>query len=89
MPLPHYGVLKAHPVNRRLGSGRNPYYQILAVDEHDRYRVAVNVKSKLPPSELEYLIAVRSATLFGPLPAPLDRLRVFSCSNRVSRISDR
>lgn len=56
MPLPHYGVLKARPVDRRLGSGRNPHYQILAVDEHDRYRIAVNVKSKLPPSELEYLI---------------------------------
>lgn len=56
MPLKHYGVLKARPVDRRLGTGSNPHYQILAVDEQDRYRLAVNVKSQLAPSELQYLI---------------------------------
>jgi uncharacterized protein YukJ len=56
MPLKHYGVLKATPVDRRLGTGANPHYQILAVDNDDRYRLAVNVRSKLSPSELQYLI---------------------------------
>lgn len=59
MPLKNYGVLKATPVDRRLGSGDNPHYQILAVDEQDRYRLAVNVKSKQWPSELAYLIVPR------------------------------
>ncbi|WP_077730061.1 MULTISPECIES: DUF2278 family protein [unclassified Methylocaldum] len=56
MPLKNYGVLRATPVDRHLGTGDNPHYQILAVDDQDRYRLAVNVKSKLWPSELSYLI---------------------------------
>jgi uncharacterized protein YukJ len=56
MPIDHYGVLKATAIDRRLGTGENPHYQILVVDDTDRYRLAVNVKSQLAPSELEYLI---------------------------------
>ena len=56
MSLKHYGVLKASPVDRRLGTGENSHYQILVVDDNDRYRLAVNVKSKQAPSELMYLI---------------------------------
>jgi uncharacterized protein YukJ len=59
MPLKNYGVLKAKPVDRRLGTGENPHFQILAVDEQDRHRLAVNVKSQLAPSELQYLIVPR------------------------------
>jgi uncharacterized protein YukJ len=57
MPLHAYGVLKGRPISRRLGSGSSPHYQIHIVDEAGiNYRIAVNVKSKLAPSELMYYI---------------------------------
>ena len=57
MALKHYGVLKGRPISRRLGSGSSPHYQIRVVDEAGTdYRVAVNVKSRLAPSELMYHI---------------------------------
>jgi uncharacterized protein YukJ len=56
MALKHYGVLKGRPVGRILGTGQNPHYQIHVVDHSTDYRIAVNVASKLAPSELEYLI---------------------------------
>ena len=56
MPLKNYGVLKGRPIDRRLGSGRNPHYQIHVIDDTADYRVAVTVTSQLAPSELEYLI---------------------------------
>ncbi len=59
MPIKSYGVLKATAVDRRLGTGENPHYHILAVDDHDRYRLAVNVKSQVAPSELEYVVVER------------------------------
>ncbi len=57
MPLKQYGVLKGRPISRRLGSGPSPHYQIQLVDEAGvDYRMAVNVKSRLAPSELMYHI---------------------------------
>jgi uncharacterized protein YukJ len=56
MPLKRYGVLKGHPIERRLGAGSSPHYQVRLVDENDDYRIAINVKSQLSPSEVEYLI---------------------------------
>ena len=56
MPLKSYGVLKGTPVNRRLGTGSNPHYQIHVVDNDADYRIAVNVDSALSPSEVEYLV---------------------------------
>jgi uncharacterized protein YukJ len=56
MPLNSYGVLKGRPIDRQLGSGQNPHYQIHVIDETTDYRVAVNVASQLAPSELDYLI---------------------------------
>lgn len=56
MPLKNYGVLKGSAVDRRLGQGQSPHYQIRVVDEDTDYRVAVNVKSQLEPSELLYLV---------------------------------
>ncbi len=56
MPLKEYGVLKGRPVAKRLGVTSNAHYQIHLVDDTTDYRIAVNVKSKLSPSELEYLI---------------------------------
>ena len=59
MPIPHYGVLKARPIDRRLGAGQTPHYQIRAVTGTEHFRVAINVKSRQSPSELLYLIDER------------------------------
>lgn len=56
MPLKSYGVLKARVIDRRLGAGSSPHYQIHAVDEELDWRVAVNVRSAQTPSEVEYLV---------------------------------
>lgn len=56
MPLNSYGVLKGRPIRRRLGTQENAHYQVQVIDETTDYRIAVNVRSQLAPSELEYLI---------------------------------
>jgi len=56
MPLNNYGVLRGRVIDRVLGTGQNPHYQIHVIDETTDYRIAVNVMSQLAPSELEYLI---------------------------------
>jgi uncharacterized protein YukJ len=56
MPVPHYGVLRGRPIDRRLGAGQNPHYQIRAVARTEHFRIAVNVKSRQSPSELLYLV---------------------------------
>jgi uncharacterized protein YukJ len=57
MPLSRYGVLKARPVDRRLGVDRkSPHYQIRTVAGDLDHRIAVNVKSQLAPSEVLYIV---------------------------------
>jgi uncharacterized protein YukJ len=56
MALEKYGVLKGRPIDRRLGFGSSPHYQVHLVDDDVDYRIAINVKSKKAPSELLYLI---------------------------------
>lgn len=57
MPLKRYGVLKARPIDRRLGSGSSsPHYNIHTVSGALDHRIAVNVKSQLAPSEVLYLV---------------------------------
>jgi uncharacterized protein YukJ len=56
MPIQNYGVLKGRPIDRRLGTGDNPHYQVHVIDETTDYRIAVNVKSQIRPSELKYLV---------------------------------
>lgn len=56
MPLSHYGLLKGKAIETRLGAGDSPHYQVYLVDDTTDYRIAINVKSKLSPSELEYLV---------------------------------
>lgn len=55
MPLKKYGVLKGTAIDRRLGSGANPHYQIHIVDHDKDYRVAVNVQSQ-DTSEVQYVV---------------------------------
>ncbi|MDY7229498.1 DUF2278 family protein [Hyalangium rubrum] len=56
MALKRYGVLKGSAIARRLGSGPSPHYQVRLIDRDADYRIAINVSSKLAPSELEYLV---------------------------------
>ncbi|QSQ24583.1 DUF2278 family protein [Pyxidicoccus parkwayensis] len=56
MPLMNYGVLKGAAIDRKLGSGPSPHYQVHLVASGVHYRIAVNVSSKLPPSDLMYVV---------------------------------
>jgi uncharacterized protein YukJ len=56
MPLKNYGVLKGQAIGRRLGSGQKPHYQVHLIDGRTSHRIAVNVRSQLAPSEVEYLV---------------------------------
>jgi uncharacterized protein YukJ len=54
--LRNYGVLKGRPLRGVPGRGNKPHYQIQLVDDTTNYRIAVNVKSQLAPSDLEFLV---------------------------------
>lgn len=56
MPIAKYGVLVGRAIDRRLGTGDSPHYQIMMVDDDTDYRLAVNVKSSESPSEVEFFI---------------------------------
>jgi uncharacterized protein YukJ len=53
MPIRQYSVLKGRPIDARRGSGSSPHYQVLVVDDVERYRIAVNVESQ-DGSEVQY-----------------------------------
>lgn len=56
MPLDGYGVLLGRPIDRRLGTGSSPHYQIHLIDAATDFRAAVNVLSAVAPSEVEFLV---------------------------------
>jgi uncharacterized protein YukJ len=56
MALKNYGVLKGQAIERKLGEGQTPHYQVLLSDGDVKYRIAINVKSKQSPSELFYFV---------------------------------
>jgi len=56
MALKNYGVLKGKAIDSRDGMGASPHFQILIVDDDLRHRIAINVKSKVEPSELLYYV---------------------------------
>lgn len=56
MPVPHYGVLRGRPIDRRLGTGKTPHYQVRVVAGEVNYRIAFNVKSSESPSDLLYIV---------------------------------
>ena len=56
MALRNYGVLKGKAIEIRLGAGQSPHYQVRIIDDTTDYRIAINVKSQLPPSEVEYIV---------------------------------
>jgi uncharacterized protein YukJ len=59
MALHSYGVLKGKAIEVRLGAGQSPHYQVRLVDDTTDYRIAVNVKSQLSPSDLEFVVLER------------------------------
>jgi uncharacterized protein YukJ len=59
MPLHSYGVLKGKAIEVRLGAGQSPHYQVRLIDDTTDYRIAINVKSQVAPSEVEYVIVER------------------------------
>ena len=59
MPLHSYGVLKGKAIEVRLGAGQSPHYQVRLVDDTTDYRIAINVKSQMSPSELEFIVLER------------------------------
>ena len=57
MPLESYGVLKGSVVDaRREDDPNTPHYQVHVRADGTSYRVAVNVKSQVSPSELLFLV---------------------------------
>jgi len=59
MPLKSYGVLKGKAIEVRLGAGQSPHYQVRLVDDTTDYRIAINVKSQLPPSDVAFIVLER------------------------------
>ena len=57
--LRSYGLLKGKAIEVRLGAGSSPHYQVRIIDDTTDYRIAVNVKSQLPPSDVEFVIIER------------------------------
>jgi len=71
MPLKSYSVLKGRPLALRTSSESHPHFHLQIEALGVFYRVAVNVRSMLEPSEMEYLIKLR----FGhPITDALSRL---------------
>ena len=56
MSLKNYGVLKGKAIDSRDGMGASPHFQVLVIDDDLRHRIAINVKSKVEPSELLYCV---------------------------------
>ena len=73
MALRNYGVLKGKAIEVRLGAGQSPHYQVRLVDDTTDYRIAVNVKSQLSPSELEFLIIEHFQHPITPIVEPLPK----------------
>jgi uncharacterized protein YukJ len=56
MPLADYGVLKAAVLDRQPATSGSPHYQLLCAVADARYRIAVNARSQVAPSEVEYAV---------------------------------
>jgi len=71
MPLKSYAVLKGRPTATRVSVHGHPHFQLQLEANGNYFRVAINVRSMLEPSEMEYLIKLR----FGhPITNELHRL---------------
>src|ERR1700754_2131875 len=52
MPLESYGVLKARILDRRVATARDAHYHVLCGAGTTRWRVAINSRSDIAPSEV-------------------------------------
>lgn len=59
MPLRPYGVLKGKVVETRPNNGhdRTPHYEVHIKGDNKDYRIAINIMSKMEPSELLYSVS--------------------------------
>ena len=73
MALRSYGVLKGKAIEVRLGAGQSPHYQVRVIDDTTDYRIAVNVKSQLPPSDVEFIIVEHFQHPITSIVEPLPR----------------
>ena len=71
--LRDYGVLKGKAIEVRLGAGQSPHYQVRIVDDTTDYRIAVNVKSQLPPSDVEFIVIEHFQHPITPIVEPLPK----------------
>ena len=75
MALRSYGVLKGKAIEVKVGAGQSPHYQVRIIDDTTDYRIAINVKSQLPPSDVEFVIIERFqhpiTDILEPLPQGL------------------
>ena len=55
MPIDNYGVLKGKAKDSMSGQGNSPHFQV-KVSNHDRFRIAINVKSQDSPSDDLYYV---------------------------------
>ena len=72
MPLNRYGVLKGAVLHRLRPKTNKDHFQILVTDGKAQHRIAVNVLSKVKPSELSYFT---TSTLPAGLRASLKKLK--------------
>jgi len=56
MSLQRYGVLKGKAIETKKGTGNSPHFQILVSDDRLLFRIAVNVESQEPPSDVLYFV---------------------------------
>ena len=56
MSIQKYGVLKGKAIETKKGTGNSPHFQILVSDDKLLYRIAVNVESQEPPSDVLYYV---------------------------------
>jgi uncharacterized protein YukJ len=56
MSLQRYGVLKGKAIETKRGTGNSPHFQVLVSDDKLLYRLAVNVESQEPPSDVLYYV---------------------------------
>lgn len=54
MPIANYSLLRGHVADMIAGTGNSPHFQILVIDETNKYRVAINVQSQ-DGSEVYYV----------------------------------
>lgn len=56
MSLNNYGILKGKAIANMSGQGSSPHYQVQLLADGVHFRIAINVKSQLSPSELLFLV---------------------------------